>query len=451
MLTPLSNAGTSIFQRYINQQNNQYTCCLDQPAIQASIFVVIPCYNEPDVLATINSLANCFPPNEIVTLLFVVNDAADDPTEAIAQNILTLKLIEKWQFQHPDCFFKIQRIYAHALPQKWAGVGWARKLGMDEVIRQIVKSELPDGIIISLDADSTVSPNFLQSISEAFRENPRSNFFTIHFEHPYKNTEISPPVREGIIRYELHMRYFRNALQWCGYPHAIYTVGSSFTVKASSYVKQGGMNRRKAGEDFYFLQKLVLLEHYGNISATTVFPASRISDRVPFGTGAALKKWTNGSSELYTTYSLEAFYHLKPLFAHASQFWSMDLSEIATFFGSLNQTLQSYCENLQTVPHLLELRENCSTAQIFGKRIFHLFNAFWILKYLNFAHETTLSRAELVHESVKLLQNLGIQFDNKLPIEDIIEIYRNMDKGINKFIDPVFSELNKISQDLISE
>ena len=71
-----------IFQRYLNQQNGQYSHCLDQPAIQASIFVVIPCYNEPDVLATINSLANCFPPNEIVSLLIVVNDAADAPAEA---------------------------------------------------------------------------------------------------------------------------------------------------------------------------------------------------------------------------------------------------------------------------------------------------------------------------------------------------------------------------------
>ena len=432
MLTPIYNTGTNIFQRYLNQQNGQYSCCLDQPAKKASFFVVIPCYNEPDVLATLNSLADCFPPDEYVSVLVVINDGSDAPEEAVIQNILTLESIGKWQIHHPDCFFKVQRIYAHALPQKWAGVGWARKLGMDEAVRQIVKYEFSDGIIVSLDADSTVVPNFLQTIEQAFRENPLSHFFTIHFEHPYDSPEISSAVREGIIRYELHMRYFRNALQWCGYPHAIYTVGSSFTVKASAYVKQGGMNRRKAGEDFYFLQKLVLLEHYGNITTTTVFPASRISDRVPFGTGAALKKWINGSSELYSTYSLEAFNHLKPLFAHASQFWSMEMSEIAAFFGNLNQSLQSYCENSQTVAQLLELKKNCSTAKVFQKRFFHLYNAFWILKYLNFAHETSISRGELVKESLKILHNIGIQLNNNTPIEELLQIFRNLDKRINQ-------------------
>ena len=234
------NYRTNIFQRYINLQNDQYSGCLDQPVEPASIFVVIPCYNEPDLLTTLNSLADCHPPVGAVSVLVVINDATHTSEEAVTQNITTLKSIEKWQTQHPDCFFKVQRIYAHHLPQKWAGVGWARKIGMDEVIKQIVKSEQADGIIVSLDADSTVSSNYLQTIEIAFNENPLFNFFTIHFEHPFENPEISSLIREGIVRYELHMRYYRNALEWSGYPHAIHTVGSSFAVKASAYVKQGG-------------------------------------------------------------------------------------------------------------------------------------------------------------------------------------------------------------------
>ncbi len=34
-------------------------------------------------------------------------------------------------------------------------------------------------------------------------------------------------------------------------------VGSALAVKALQYVKAGGMNRKQAGEDFYFVQKLV--------------------------------------------------------------------------------------------------------------------------------------------------------------------------------------------------
>jgi hypothetical protein len=224
------------------------------------------------------------------------------------------------------------------------------------------------------------------------------------------------------------MRYYKNAMRWCGYPHAIHTVGSSFALKASAYIKQGGMNRRKAGEDFYFLHKLVLLGHYGNISATTVFPAARQSDRVPFGTGAAIKKWAEGNSELIFTYSLEAFSQLKPLFSNPSQFWKMNQIEIADFIGNLHPMLQSFCEDSRINDEIFELRGNCSDAIVFERRFFHLLNAFWILKYLNFTHETFYVRGDLQTEAIILLQNIGIQTENNLPLEDLLEIYRNLDK-----------------------
>ena len=419
-----------ILKRYIDQQNSCYSRCLDQQLKRSSIFVVIPCYNEPDILTSLNSLAACQPPEAGVTVLVVVNDSEDSPTEVIAQNTSTLDCIGQWQLNHPYLFFDVQRICARSLPRKWAGVGWARKIGMDEVIRQISSNHETDGIIVSFDADSTVSPNYLQVIESSFVNRPDCNFFTVHFEHPYNNAELSASIREGIVRYELHMRYFRNAMQFCGYPHAIHTVGSSFALKASAYVKQGGMNRRKAGEDFYFLHKLVLLGRYGNISSTTVIPASRQSDRVPFGTGAAIKKWTEGNIELKTTYALQAFYSLRPLFANPSQFWQMEPHEIAEYFNHLHPALQTFCKHSQTVDELFELKNNCSNPTVFEKRFFHLLNAFWILKYLNFAHESSFNRSDLQTETVMLLQDIGIQTDSNILLENLLDIFRDLDRKI---------------------
>ena len=419
-----------ILQRYIGQQNDHYFKCIDRTVKRSSIFVVIPCYNEPDITTTLNSLADCTPPGAKVSVLIVINSAEDAPEEAVAQNSSTSNCIELWQSQHQQLFFDVQRILAPSLPQKWAGVGWARKIGMDEAVRQLVKNDLPDGIIVSFDADSTVLPNYLQTIESAFTDNPTFNFFTIHFEHPYKDPKLSSLFREGIVRYELHMRYYRNALQWCGYPHAIHTVGSSFALKASAYAKQGGMNRRKAGEDFYFLHKLVLLGDYGNICTTTVFPAVRPSDRVPFGTGAAMKKWIEGSQELNFTYSIATFSNLKPFFANIRQFWQMEPSEIEDTIGHLHSSLQSFVKNTQTVDKLLELRKNCSTANIFGKRVFHLLDAFWILKYLNFAHEISFNRGDLQTEATMLLQHIGIQTKINSSAEDLLEIFKNLDTRV---------------------
>jgi glycosyltransferase involved in cell wall biosynthesis len=420
-----------IFQRYIDQQNNLYFECLDQPGIEAAIFVVIPCFNEPDILTTLTSLAKCTPPKAKVAVLVVVNDAENASQDAIAQNLLTLNSIAEWKDQHRYLFFDIQRIYAHALPDKWAGVGWARKIGMDNAVKQIDKQNFADGIIVCLDADCKVMPNYLRAIESAFNNNPANNFFTIHFEHLYDNNDLSAVIREGIIRYELHMRYYRNAMQWCGYHHAIHTVGSSFAVKASAYVKQGGMNRRKAGEDFYFLHKLVLLGSYGNIHSTTVFPAARNSDRVPFGTGAAMKKWSEGNSELYYTYSIEAFSILKPLFSMSAQIWNMNPFEISEFFETLHTSLKTFCENSETLKGLIELKENCSSTKSFEKRFFHLLNAFWILKYLNFAHETIIKRGKLQDEAANLLQNIGIQAGQNPSLESLLEIFRNLDRRVD--------------------
>jgi len=389
-----------ILKRYIDQQKGEYFRRLDQPGNPASIFVIIPCYNEPEILITLNSLADCYPTDSNLSVIVVINDAEGAPEVAVSQNIRTINSISDWQSQHQDLFFDVQKIYAPSLPKKWAGVGWARKIGMDEAINQLVENKCSDGIIISLDADSLILPNYLQVVETAFHKSPQFGFFTIHFEHPFEDQKLNPAIREGIVRYELHMRYYRNAMAWSGYPHAIHTVGSSFALKASAYVKSGGMNRRKAGEDFYFLHKLVLLGKYGNINSTAVFPASRVSDRVPFGTGAALKKWMAGGSELNYTYSLEAFGHLKPLLASPYKFWDMTSAELSMGFEQLHPSLCTFCENSNTLAEIVELKKNCSNAEVFEKRFFHLFNAFWILKYLNFAHEKLLNRASLRTEPI---------------------------------------------------
>jgi len=419
-----------ILQRYIERQDSHFSRCLDESLKRASIFVVIPCYNEPELLTTLNSLAACYPPDAEVSVLVVINDAEDSPEEAVAQNKTTADCIAHWQSQNPHLFFEVQRVVARALPRKWAGVGWARKIGMDAAVSQIIKNNYPDGIIVSFDADSTVLPNYLQTIETAFNENPSFNFFTLYFEHPYDDPELATSIREGIIRYELHMRYYRNAMQWIGYPHAIHTVGSSFALKASAYAKQGGMNRRKAGEDFYFLHKLVLLGQYGNINSTTVFPAARQSDRVPFGTGAAIKKWSEGSSELKSTYSLDAFSNLKPLFSIAPQFWPMEHTELISAFASFHPLIQSFCETAQTIGELLELKKNCSNSKVFEKRVFHLLNAFWILKYLNYAHEFGYKRTSLETAPAELLQKLGMQTGYDASLENLLEIFRNLDKRV---------------------
>ena len=95
---------------------------------------------------------------------------------------------------------------------------------------------------------------------------------------PFESFE--PVVYDAITQYELHLRYYLNAVRSTGYPYAYHTVGSSFTVRADVYCKEGGMNRRQGGEDFYFIQKVAQRGNFSECNATRVVASPRPSDRV---------------------------------------------------------------------------------------------------------------------------------------------------------------------------
>lgn len=416
-----------MLKSYISQQQHPFTTeYQDISADKSVIFVVIPCFNEPDIVTTLNSLNNCDLPDSQVTIIIVINSSDSSSESVFAQNRNTLKDIAEWK-ANTHYWFQLEVLHAEKLPHKWAGVGWARKIGMDEAVRHIAENGKKDGIIVAFDADSLVRSNYLSAIEKAFKNHPKHNFFTIHFEHPVEDNSIPAKLREGIIRYELHMRYFRNAMEWCGYPHAIHTVGSSMAVRASAYAKQGGMNRRKAGEDFYFLHKLVLLGSYGNINSTCVIPAIRTSDRVPFGTGAALKKWDEGDDELFTTYSFDSFEVLKPFFQNPEHFYEMDKTAILQKIESFHTALSDYILNINTVEDIIELQSNCSNPDTFGKRFFHRINAFWIIQYLNNMETTYFQRGELMDEANKLLIHMGIETKTPSDPLQLLNIFRELD------------------------
>lgn len=393
----------------------------------SSLFITIPCYDEPGLLTALNSLLQCDVPSLGVTVIVAVNSSDKSPGEVLEQNKLTISEVLEWWKNSVSPFFQLRLLHAPALPSKWAGVGWARKIAMDEAIRILDESGKEEGILVAFDADSTVTANYLTSIESAFRLHPSYNFVNLNFCHPVDDPALLPSLREGIILYELYLRYLRNAMQWCGYAHSIHTVGSSFAVRASSYVKQGGMNRRQAGEDFHFLHKIVLLGDYGKVSEATVYPAARVSHRVPFGTGAALKKWEEGDQDLYSAYSLKIFETLKPLFADPGYFFDHDPSRWENRTRNFDGQLSEFLLKTGIRDRLIELRENCADKRNFVKRFFHEVSAFRIIQYLNSCETKEGGKGNLAVEASRLLVLLGIGV-NGASIRELLEIYRELDK-----------------------
>jgi glycosyltransferase involved in cell wall biosynthesis len=341
-----------------------------------SIVLVIPCYNEPDIRSTLDSLAQCRFEGFQVEVLVVVNQSEDESDIVRKTNENSLATLKEWSSFHPT--FALHSIFLKDVPAKKAGVGYARKTGMDEAVRRLQQSRHKDKIILCLDADTLVQSNYVESVHTYFAEHPKCPAASIHYAHPLDDP--SEEVNKAILEYELHLRYYVLAQRWSGLKYAHQTVGSAMAVRMEDYVKQGGMNTRKAGEDFYFIHKFTHHIEFGNIMDTTVIPSARVSDRVPFGTGRAMMSILSNEESL-DTYAPQSFAAIKKLVEQLPQLYQGD------YVLKNSEVMAVFLRNYQFPKKVEEIRSNTSDYHSFQKRFFQWFDAFLCMKYLHFARD----------------------------------------------------------------
>jgi len=345
------------------------------PLDGCAMVVVIPVHNEPDLPLTLHSLARCASPTCQWTALLVINDCISDNSEVRQQN---QRSYTQLQTSLP-C--PIAVIDATGLAAGKGGVGVARKIGMDTAIAAFAHNNR-DGILVSLDADCTVNPDYLIAVEHYFIAQPQSPACVTRYCHPLDNA-ASPTERQAMIQYELHLRYYQLGLQQATVPYAFTTIGSCFACRASDYARQGGMNRRQAGEDFYFLHKIARRGSIGLCRDAVVSPSARITSRTPFGTGEAMATWLASGASEWTSYHPNAFIDLA---AMAHQIDSMATTDYTT--AMLPSTMQDFFEQQQGSKHLAEIRRNTATHDAFCKRFWHWFNGFLAMKFIRFACNT---------------------------------------------------------------
>ncbi|MDD3886101.1 MAG: hypothetical protein PHI35_04460 [Victivallaceae bacterium] len=176
-------------------------------------------------------------------------------------------------------------LYLLTAPDLTDGVGEARKLGMDAVIAALPPEFCDRAVLVSLDADCRVEPDYFECWRNGFAANPAAGAMVCGVRH---QTGASPEEEAAIRRYEEYMADYTRRLAEAGSPYAFPTVGSAFAVRAASYIRSGGMRKRSGGEDFYFLQAAAKTVGVAELDAVLVHPSPRSSARVPFGTGPAV-------------------------------------------------------------------------------------------------------------------------------------------------------------------
>ena len=172
-------------------------------------------------------------------------------------------------------------------------------------------------------------------------------------------------------------------------------------VKASVYCKAGGMNKRKAGEDFYFLSKVFPYGKIIELNTAVVYPSARISTRVPFGTGRAQQNFIEKKDEVYTNYTFQSFEDLKLFFA-------CDFYENSVDTNSFPDSIKQFLLEVDFENKLNEIKNNTTSKQQFKKRFFDWFDGFMLLKYVHFTRDNYYPNNELSLEVSKILNKMGV-------------------------------------------
>lgn len=386
------------------------------------IIVVIPCFNEPDIETTLHSLQQCTSTNCSIETIIIVNHSEIEKETIKEFNRITFNKLQAFSKKYNTTKLKFLPIFAENLPKKHAGVGLARKIGMDEAIHRFAQIDNPNGIIVSCDADTMVEKNYLTEIENFYQKNPHCSVANIAFEHPLVG-DLPHEQYKSIAEYELYLRYYVQQLKRINFPYAYHTIGSCFSLRAKAYCRQGGMNKRQAGEDFYFLQKLFQTEQVGEINTTKVFPSSRMSDRVPFGTGTVMAKMLTEQQD-YVTYSSDSFNVLQGFFSHIPILRTTQ--DLRSAFQTFHPCLQEFLSFDEFEQKIIEIRNNSTSNELYLKRFFNWFNGFLVYKFLNHSTQTfpkipiTIAAAELtksnttdVFELLNLYRKLST-FDSRL-------------------------------------
>jgi hypothetical protein len=189
------------------------------------------------------------------------------------------------------------------------------------------------------------------------------------------------------------------------------------------------MNRRRAGEDFYFLHKFIPLGGYGDLTGTRVVPSPRISTRVPFGTGSGMKDILKNDPPVGYTYNFGAYLDLGILFRRILEIEQLNESGIGTITRNLPQGLSSFLEKLGMESLLREIVKNTGSDQSFRKRFFRVFNAFQVIKYLNWVHFSDYFEKKPVSEmACLLLDEMDSPCMDDWDTKKLLELYRKLDR-----------------------
>lgn len=286
------------------------------------------------------------------------------------------------------------------------GVGHARKTGADLAAYLVHQRRVRSPWIHCTDADVRLPQRYL-TCSAALSENSAQD--TAALVYPFRHSVVMDNTDDEIMQatqlYEYSLRYYVAGLSFAGSPYAFHTIGSTMAVNATHYARVRGFPRRQAGEDFYLLNKLAKVGSVRQLSAETdcepIDIAARRSDRVPFGTGAAVGKLMEleNPEKEFLLYHPTVFSLLGSWLGSLPAFWQSRSSDVDAILSQ--PALIGGLEEQGATRALQHALRQSSDAGQFNRQMHTWFDAFRtrkLIHYLRDHHLPSISYAALVAE-----------------------------------------------------
>ncbi len=365
--------------------------------------IVIPAYLEKANF--IQRFINSHLANGNVLFILVINQP-----QSIANNQLQLALAkqctqsgeELWQHENLSLIQmagKTSRILlidryhsSRAIPDN-QGVGLARKIGADVACFLIDKSIIDSPWICSSDADTHLPDNYFSALASI---PDKTAAITYQFCHINNNDALS----DATLLYEKALRYYVCGLQWAGSHYAFHTIGSTLAFRYDYYALARGFPKRAAGEDFYLLNKLAKLAPVRNVSDVTLLIESRLSDRVPFGTGPAASKILQLTEiESYQYYHPQLFIELKNCLIAMKSLWE-ERNNFQLWMSKLSEPSQYALTQLPFEKLTMHIMKHIPDKQQCDHHIEQWFDGFRTLKFIHHLQSAYFSPITLA-EAIK--------------------------------------------------
>ncbi len=255
------------------------------------------------------------------------------------------------------------------------GVGLARKIGADIALELIVAGRVRHPFVAMTDADTCLPENYFGRLAEI---DPECSAGIFPFWHePSGQREID----RATALYEIRLRYIQRGLQWANSPYAFHSVGSTMAVHALRYAQVRGVPMRQAAEDFYLLCKLCKIRPLARLEGAPLRIRSRLSNRVPFGTGAETGRLAR--CDQLTLYHPDCFATVRDVVRRLQSLSERRGAAGNAWLAHLSPPVQQFLESQGALVAWPTLSQQASDPQARLRRFHDWFDGFRTLKLIH--------------------------------------------------------------------